>query len=51
MTERVGPMYDLIGRNDREARTVAALRDTLLPELISGAIRVKQAEQLVGSAT
>lgn len=34
-----------------ESRTLAALRDTLLPELISGRIRVKDAEQIVEDVT
>jgi type I restriction enzyme S subunit len=31
----------------REGRTLAALRDTLLPQLISGELRVKDAEKFV----
>ena len=33
-----------------ESRTLAALRDTLLPKLISGELRVKDAEQFAGGA-
>ncbi len=33
----------------RESRTLAALRDTLLPKLISGELRVKDAEKFVGT--
>ena len=33
----------------RQARTVATLRDTLLPKLISGELRVKDAENFIGS--
>ena len=33
--------------NERESRTLAALRDTLLPKLLSGELRVKQAEKQV----
>jgi len=33
----------------RETRTLAALRDTLLPKLISGEMRVKEAERIVGT--
>jgi len=33
--------------NVREENTLAALRDTLLPKLISGEIRVRDAEELV----
>ena len=32
----------------RESRTLAALRDALLPKLISGEIRVKDAERIIG---
>jgi type I restriction enzyme, S subunit len=32
----------------RESRTLAALRDTLLPKLISGELRVLDAEHIVG---
>jgi type I restriction enzyme S subunit len=35
----------------RESRTLAALRDALLPKLISGEIRVKDAERIVARAT
>lgn len=35
---------------ERESSTLAALRDTLLPPLISGELRVKDAESLVGEA-
>jgi type I restriction enzyme S subunit len=41
---------DLFARVDaitRESRTLAALRDTLLPKLISGELRVKDAERFV----
>ncbi|OPY16477.1 MAG: Type I restriction modification DNA specificity domain protein [Methanomethylovorans sp. PtaU1.Bin073] len=34
--------------NDAESRTLAELRDTLLAKLISGELRVKEAEKLVG---
>ncbi|WP_201159450.1 restriction endonuclease subunit S [Rhodoplanes elegans] len=34
--------------NDAESSTLAALRDTLLPKLISGELRVKDAEKIVG---
>ena len=34
-----------------ESRTLAALRDTLLPKLISGEVRVGDAERFVGAAT
>jgi type I restriction enzyme, S subunit len=34
----------------RENRTLAALRDTLLPPLLSGELRVRDAEEQVGEA-
>jgi type I restriction enzyme S subunit len=33
-----------------QSKTLAALRDTLLPKLISGELRVKQAKKIVGTA-
>ena len=47
----VGPIFGRILTNLRESRTLAALRDTLLPKLISGELRVKDAERLVAAAT
>jgi type I restriction enzyme, S subunit len=44
----VQPLYRRIVSNERESRTLAALRDTLLPRLISGELRVKEAERFVG---
>ncbi|MDY0391870.1 MAG: restriction endonuclease subunit S [Candidatus Bipolaricaulis sp.] len=41
------PLLSRVSVNERESRTLAALRDTLLPKLISGEIRVKDAERLV----
>lgn len=40
----VAPQYGLIEENLREMRTLAELRDTLLPELLSGRVRVGEAE-------
>jgi len=36
--------------NERESRTLAALRDTLLPKLISGELHVKDAERIAQTA-
>lgn len=49
-TEIVKPMIERIAANIHESRTLAALRDALLPKLLSGEIRVKQAEKIVGEA-
>jgi type I restriction enzyme S subunit len=35
-----GPLLAKMAHNEREARTLAALRDTLLPRLITGQVRV-----------
>jgi type I restriction enzyme S subunit len=38
------PMYLKVVEHEREARTLAALRDTLLPKLISGELRIEEAD-------
>jgi type I restriction enzyme S subunit len=47
--EIVTPILDRVSANRRESRTLAATRDLLLPKLMSGEIRVKDAEK-VGEA-
>ncbi len=47
----VGPMLDRIVANIHSNRPLAALRDMLLPKLVSGEIRVPDAERLVGEIT
>lgn len=49
--ESVEPMLDRIVANIHESRTLAATRDLLLPKLMSGEVRVKDVENLVGEAT
>ena len=46
----VAPLYARILINVLESRTLAQLRDTLLPKLISGEIRVPEAEAAVSEA-
>ncbi len=41
-----GPL-DIVEASQRESRTLAAARDTLLPQLMSGKLRVKDAERIV----
>ncbi|MCX8086870.1 MAG: hypothetical protein N3C63_08215 [Rhodocyclaceae bacterium] len=43
-TERLQPLVNRIIADIHESRTLAHLRDTLLPKLISGQLRVKDAE-------
>ena len=45
------PIVESIWRRAVEARTLAALRDALLPKLISGELRVKDAKRFVAEAT
>jgi type I restriction enzyme, S subunit len=44
------PWYDRIVAAKRESRTLTALRDALLPKLISGELRVRDAERVVAEA-
>ena len=45
------PVFERIDTNESESRTLASLRDALLPKLLSGEIRVKEAEKVVESVT
>jgi len=45
---RVAPLDDRIEVTDQDSRTLAALRDALLPKLISGELRVKNIEEMIG---
>ena len=47
----VRPIYERIVESVRESRTLAALRDTLLPKLISGELRVQNVEESLEEAT
>jgi type I restriction enzyme S subunit len=44
------PMYLKVVEHERKSRTLAALRDALLPKLISGELRVRDAEKVVARA-
>jgi type I restriction enzyme S subunit len=37
---QVEPLYTQIGNNEQQSRTLAQIRDALLPKLMSGEIRV-----------
>lgn len=45
--ELLGPMWTRQAQNELESQTLASLRDTLLPKLISGELRVKDAERRI----
>jgi len=42
-TAKVAPLYDQITANLRQSRTLATLRDTLLPKLMSGEVGIRTA--------
>jgi type I restriction enzyme S subunit len=44
------PLYGRVVSNERESRTLAALRDALLPNLISGELRVEDPARILGRA-
>lgn len=46
----IQPLFVRVSATSREARTLAALRDTLLPKLISGEYRVQDTERILGAA-
>ena len=43
-------LLDQVQANRAEARTLSQIRDLLLPKLMSGEIRVRDAEKIVGEA-
>ena len=49
--QQAGKLRDKIIQNDRESLSLAATRDALLPKLLSGEIRVKEAEQALEEVT
>jgi type I restriction enzyme S subunit len=49
--DAVAPLFDKILANVNEVRTLAQTRDLLLPKLMSGEVRVKNAEKLAGGPT
>ncbi|ANB09782.1 hypothetical protein SAM40697_5829 [Streptomyces ambofaciens] len=47
LSDKLSPLHQLIESHLRESRTLATLRDALLPQLMSGRLRVKDAEKIV----
>lgn len=47
---QAGPILKAVGQNQRESQTLAQLRDTLLPKMISGELRIQDAEQFIEAA-
>ena len=50
-TEIVEPIQKSIASNHKQSQTLATLRDTLLPRLISGQLRIPEAETLIEETT
>lgn len=48
---KLGPLWDRALVAEQESLTIAQLRDTLLPKLMSGQLRVRDAEKVVEEAT
>ena len=46
----VEPLFHKIRENEKENKTLTKLRDTLLPKLISGELRIEEAEKMVEEA-
>ena len=44
------PLFERIAANEVEIRTLASTRDLLLPKLMSGEIRVRDAEKIAEAA-
>lgn len=42
------PLFARLAENERQSQTLSALRDTLLPKLISGQLQLPDAEQIAG---
>lgn len=49
LDEQVSPLLAKIEANEDENETLAALRDALLPKLVSGELRVREAEAVVAA--
>jgi type I restriction enzyme S subunit len=49
--QQVAPMRKRARENVKQSKTLSTLRDALLPRLLSGELRVKDAEKIAGEAT
>ena len=50
MEKTIKPSFHRMFKNEKENQTLTGLRDTLLPKLISGELRVQEAERLTEEA-
>ncbi|MDP3474428.1 restriction endonuclease subunit S [Hydrogenophaga sp.] len=46
-TQAVAPLYERVAKNRKQAQTLATLRDTLLPRLISGQLQVTEVKHAI----
>lgn len=49
--KQIEPMIDQMTQNNLESRALSALRDSLLPKLLSGQVSIANAEQFIGENT
>lgn len=49
-TKFIASQFDQLVSNAQQSRSLAQLRDTLLPKLISGELRISDAERILGEA-
>lgn len=49
-TDSITPVFDRIVENEQQSQTLASIRDALLPRLISGKLRLPEAEAIVEEA-
>lgn len=49
-SEATAPLFERIARSRKESQTLAAIRDVLLPKLLSGAVRVRDVVRAMGAA-
>ena len=47
ISNKLNSIYTLIFNNEDESRRLASLRDTLLPRLMSGELRVNEIENVI----
>jgi type I restriction enzyme S subunit len=48
--QHIGPMVDALFKRRVESRTIASIRDALLPKLVSGDIRIRDLSRIVGGS-
>jgi type I restriction enzyme S subunit len=50
VADKLDSLFDLQAHNEIENRTLSSIRDLLLPKLMSGEIRIREAEAMVAAA-